>query len=98
MQIHSIDDSISRTSYATASTNQCNSDGTFRGNEVTITFNTFYRLTEAENRVIGRHELGHAYGLDHVSGGCHDMTVPIVWVCNGSRPSSDDVAGVTALY
>ena len=77
---------------------RCASDGTFRGNEVTIRFNSGYNLTDHENRIISMHEIGHAYGLGHVTPSCHAMTTYPEWTCNGSRPSSDDVDGVKSIY
>ncbi|MDP6452517.1 MAG: matrixin family metalloprotease [SAR202 cluster bacterium] len=75
----------------------CDGDDTFSGNEVNMQFNTKYDLDEDENQVIAMHEMGHAYGLDHVTGSCHAMTVPIRWTC-GDRPSFDDVNGVDYIY
>jgi hypothetical protein len=76
----------------------CDGDDTYTSNEVDMQFNTQYNLNADQNEVIAMHEMGHAYGLDHVAGSCHAMTVPIRWTCSPDRPSNDDVNGVDYIY
>ena len=46
------------------------------------------------------HEIGHAYGLSHVSAGCRLMREDRITVnnCGLPMPTSDDVDGVIARY
>ena len=46
------------------------------------------------------HEIGHAYGLSHVSAGCRLMREDRITVntCGLPLPTSDDVDGVIARY
>ena len=86
---------------------RCSGDDTYRGNEVDIRYNIRFNLNSTEKRAVLAHELGHAYGLGHVSTGCHIMTVEhdangdeigFLLSCSGDRPSSDDVNGVKSIY
>ena len=58
-EINVIDDNYALGSYA-VTRYTCSADGTFRGNEVEIEFNTNYTLTDYKNRIVAMHELGHA--------------------------------------
>ena len=45
------------------------------------------------------HEIGHAYGLSHISAGCRLMRASdIINTCGATFPTSDDVDGVIARY
>ena len=75
--------------------------GEWDGNEVDIEFNNrkMDTRTDKQRMLIAEHELGHAYGLDHVWGGCHVMRQgSYKFTCSGPLPSSDDVLGVEARY
>ncbi len=79
----------------------CDSDDTYGGNEVEIKFDTgdMASLNANKKKLVAEHEIGHAYGLDHVSSGCHVMKQGTYkFTCTGSLPSSDDVSGVDAIY
>ena len=79
----------------------CASDGTFNGNEVELEFNTHILDDEGshEKKVIGIHELGHAYGIDDYTGtSCHVMrNSESIFTC-GTMPSDHDVDAVDELY
>ena len=78
------------------------STGLWTGNNVSITFNTHKmdRHTAKSKKNIAMHEIGHAYGLSHVSAGCRLMREDIntINTCGKSMPTSDDVDGVIARY
>ncbi len=79
----------------------CNK-GFYRGNEVNLVWNTslISTRTKTQKKRIATHELGHAYGLGHVTKGCHIMRVDIGYLadCNRTTPSTDDIKGVKSLY
>ncbi len=72
----------------------------YEGNEVEIEFNlsTTNSMSAHQKKIIAMHELGHAYGLGHVSSGCRLMRLSDVIFTCGEMSTDDDVAGVTALY
>lgn len=78
----------------------CADDGTHKGNEVSITFNTTIMdsVSAHKKKMVAIHELGHAYGLGHVITECRVMrSSEEIFTC-GTLPSDDDVDGVIALY
>ena len=88
--------------WSTLTTRTCPSDTSlYFGNEVTIDFNrSFMDSNSAFKKKIGAmHEIGHAYGLDHVSAGCRLMrgSLDVITTC-GTMPTSDDEDGADARY
>ena len=80
---------------------RCGPDQTYKGNRTRILFNTTTMdgLAPAEKALVAAHEMGHAYGLGHVDEGCHVMRQGTYkFSCGSSLPSSDDIAGVQAIY
>lgn len=77
----------------------CNG-GLYSGNEVNIKFDTndMSGLSANEKKIVAMHEIGHAYGLGHMQSGCHVMRQGTYKFTCGAMPSSDDVAGVHAIY
>lgn len=63
-----------------------------------------YELTSTQRTLVMEHELGHAYGLDHMPDGCSTPAVMVQgdwrWICNwlGSPPWNDDLSGVRYVY
>jgi len=76
------------------------SSGFYSGNEVNIKFDTsdMSGLSATEKKIVAEHELGHAYGLGHVTSGCHVMRTGSYKFTCGTMPSSNDVAGVQYIY
>ncbi len=82
--------------------------GTFSSSQ-TVKFNerTMAVLPAYSKALVTMHELGHTYGLTHVSNTCSDTRIgPSVMVgdsttgspCGGSPPYADDINGVNAIY
>lgn len=86
----------------------CDSDGTFRSNEVDLTRNFSTsgpgNLTVGELAIVMVHELGHTYGLGHSSYTCSSPGPAVMrqgrgkFGCAGSAPWPDDVTGVSTIY
>ncbi len=76
--------------------------GNYTGNEVELRFNTrtMASLSAADKKLVAMHEIGHAYGIDHVTSGCRLMREHTndYNSCGTDMPSADDLAGVAALY
>ena len=74
--------------------------GIYWGNEVEFKFNRTYLDNEPANhkKIAAMHELGHAYGLDHVTSGPRLMRDTTLIYTYSPLPTSDDVDGVIARY
>ena len=74
--------------------------GLWNGNEVGIDFNRTEMDDDSASakEITAMHEIGHAYGLAHVSSGCRLMRDSDIINTCGSMPTSDDVDGVIARY
>lgn len=78
--------------------------GTFHADEVAIELNqrTMADFTTAKRVKVTTHEIGHAYGLAHVSMSCGYPAVmeqgTDKFGCSGTAPWEDDVIGWDALY
>ena len=78
----------------------CGVNSIFLGNEVDIKFNTdtMSGLSASDKSKVAMHEMGHAYGLDHVNSGCVVMRKYLSQFKNCSPlPASGDVDGVNHL-
>lgn len=75
-------------------------------NETRINFNTrtMNGLTAREKKIVGEHEAGHSYGLDHEYYDCTNPGPTVMkpgtskFSCGGDGPWYDDVQGVKAKY
>lgn len=75
-------------------------------NETRINFNTrtMSGLTVREKKIVGEHEAGHSYGLDHEYYDCTNPGPTVMkpgtskFDCGGDGPWYDDVQGVKAKY
>lgn len=82
----------------------CGSDKIYYGNTTNIQFNTrtANNFTSNKKKVIFIHELGHAYGLDHMpdsANTCHAMEEHVEGNLScAPMPSTDDVGGVNDIY
>lgn len=80
----------------------CDSDGTYSGNEVSyLRFDTsdMSGLTTSQREKVAMHELGHTYGLGHVTSSyCRVMEQGTDKFSCSNLPDSDAVNGVNALY
>lgn len=77
------------------------SGGEYAGNEVNFVWNSYTASsrTVSQKQRIGTHELGHAYGLDHVSTLCRIMRLDVGYMtdCTITTPATDDVNGAIAV-
>ena len=97
-EVNVVDDHLSATWWAQASWS-CTGGGLYGGNEVQIQFNerTMAGLSAFERHVVAEHEIGHAYGLDHVDN-CAVMKQGDAKFTCGAMPAADDVNGVHHVY
>ena len=93
--------------WAALTTGRCtipagSSFGDYDGNEVELDFNTrvMNSLSVTDKKLVAMHEIGHAYGLWHVSTGCYLMrtNLNVYNSCGSTMPTADDVVGVSAIY
>lgn len=77
------------------------SGGVYSGNEVNLMWNSDEApsRTTSQKQSIGTHELGHAYGLDHVYTLCRIMRIDVGYMtdCTITTPATDDVNGAIAV-
>lgn len=96
---------VDPTVYA-ATTGTCSS-GLWSGNLTVFTWATEGSgpLSATQKRMVATHELGHSYGLGHMTvTSCSGTKTVMVqgslkWSCSwGTEPWADDIAGVNAIY
>lgn len=79
---------------------QC-TNGYYNGNEVNFIWNNSFSvfLNSNKKRAVASHELGHAYGLDHVTTLCRIMRADVgdMTDCLISIPQTDDINGAIAV-
>ncbi|MEI9907649.1 MAG: hypothetical protein WDO06_06980 [Actinomycetota bacterium] len=79
----------------------CTGGGVYSGNEVNFIWNTDEApsRTTSQKQRIGTHELGHAYGLAHVSTLCRIMRADVGYMtdCTITTPAADDIDGANAV-
>ena len=97
-EVNVIDGSFYGTDWARCS-GTTDGDMSWSGNEVEIEFDTVDMawMNAYQKKIVAEHELGHAYGLWH-NYECYVMAQGIYKFTCGSMPTSDDVAGVEAIY
>jgi hypothetical protein len=85
----------------------CNSSGNWTNWDTYIEYNdvTMLTLTTGQRQRVIEHEIGHAYGLNHMPSGCGATHAVMVqgtskWACSwtGTSPWTDDVNGVAHIY
>lgn len=100
LEVNVTDDSLPYDDYYAAVSYTC-SGGLFSGNEVNLIWNSYYApsRTVSQKQRIGTHELGHAYGLDHVFTLCRIMRIDVGYMtdCTITTPATDDVNGAIAV-
>lgn len=100
-------DNYRAANWAALTTGSCtitagSSFGYYNGNEVEMDFNTriMNGLSATDKKLVAMHEIGHAYGLWHVSTGCRPMrnNLNVYNSCGSTMPTADEITGVGAIY